>query len=63
MRLQYGCSEGRIKSVAIDMSAAFTKALRENLPKATRGYDHFHVIKLYNEKLSGLRREFCVGTL
>jgi transposase len=47
----------RIRSVAIDMSAAFTKAVRENLPKATLVYDHFHVVKLYNEKLSDLRRE------
>jgi transposase len=52
-----GKRKGRIKSVAIDMSAAFTKAIRENLPKATLVYDHFHVIKLYNEKLSELRRE------
>jgi transposase len=52
-----GKRKGRIKSVAIDMSAAFTKALRENLPKATLVYDHFHVIKLYNEKLSELRRK------
>jgi transposase len=47
----------RIESVAVDMSPAYTKAVRENLPRATLVYDHFHVIKLYNEKLSGLRRE------
>jgi len=46
----------KIQSVAIDMSQAYTKAVRENLPKATLVYDHFHVIKLYNEKLSDLRR-------
>jgi transposase len=52
-----GCRKKKIKSVAIDMSAAYTKAVRENLPKAWLVYDHFHVIKLYNEKLSDLRRE------
>jgi transposase len=39
------------------MSAAYTKAVTENLPKTLLVYDHFHVIKLYNEKLSDLRRE------
>ena len=52
-----GRRKKKIKSVAIDMSAAYTKAVTENLPKAWLVYDHFHVIKLYNEKLSDLRRE------
>ena len=46
----------KIKAVAIDMSPAYTKAVRENLPNAEIVYDHFHVIKLFNEKLSGFRR-------
>ncbi len=46
----------KIKAVAIDMSPAYTKAVRENLPKAIIVYDHFHVIKLFNEKLSDFRR-------
>jgi transposase len=52
-----GRRKKKIKSVAIDMSAAYTKAVSENLPQASLVYDHFHVIKLYNEKLSDLRRE------
>jgi transposase len=52
-----GRRKKKIKSVAIDMSAAYTKAVRENLSKAWLVYDHFHVIKLYNEKLSDLRRK------
>jgi transposase len=52
-----GRRKKKIQSVAIDMSPAYTKAVRENLPKATMVYDHFHVIKLYNEKLSEFRRE------
>jgi transposase len=52
-----GRGRRKIQSVAVDMSPAYTKAIQENLPNATLVYDHFHVIKLYNEKLSGLRRE------
>jgi transposase len=43
--------------VATDMSQAYIRAVRENLPKAVHVFDHFHVIKLYNEKLSAFRRE------
>jgi transposase len=50
-------SRARIKAVAIDMSPAYTAAVRDNLPEATLVYDHFHIIKLYNEKLTGLRRD------
>ena len=50
-------SHARIKAVATDMSAAYTQAVRENLPKAIHVFDHFHVIKLFNDKLSDLRRE------
>jgi transposase len=51
-----GRRKRHIKSVAVDMSPAYTKAVRENLPKATLVYDRFHVIKLYNEELTSLRR-------
>lgn len=50
-------SRAKIKAVAIDMSNAYTKAVRENLADAVLVYDHFHIIKLYNEKLTGLRRD------
>lgn len=39
------------------MSPAYTKAIRENLPNVMLVYDRFHVVKLFNEKLSDLRRE------
>ena len=51
-----GKRKKKIQSVAVDMSPSYTKAVRENLPEATLVYDHFHVIKLYNEKLSEYRR-------
>lgn len=47
----------KIKAVAMDMSRAYIKAVTENLPNATIVFDHFHVIKLFNEKLSDFRRE------
>jgi len=39
------------------MSPAYIKAVSEHLPKAQIVFDHFHLIKLFNEKLSDLRRE------
>ena len=45
-----------IEAVAIDMSQAYTNAVRQNLPDATLVYDRFHVVKLFNEKLTDLRR-------
>jgi transposase len=50
-------SRTKIRAVAADLSRAYTKAVRENLPKAALVYDRFHVVKLLNEKLSDLRRE------
>jgi transposase len=50
-------SKARIDAVAMDMSAAYIAAVTRNLPRATIVFDHFHVIKLMNEKLSDLRRE------
>lgn len=51
------CSGAMIEAVAIDMSPAYIQAVRENLPEAVVVFDHFHVIKLYNDKLSDLRRQ------
>jgi transposase len=50
-------SGAKIKAVATDMSAAYTAAVKKNLPKAIHVYDRFHVVKLFNEKLSNLRRD------
>ena len=50
-------SHARIEAVATDMSPAYIEAVTTNLPQATLVFDRFHVIKLYNEKLSDLRRD------
>jgi transposase len=50
-------AHAKVKAVAMDMSPAYTSAVLSHLPKAVLVYDHFHIIKLFNEKLSGLRRD------
>lgn len=50
------CSRAKIQAVAIDMSPAYVSTISKNLPKATIVFDHFHLIKLFNEKLSDFRR-------
>lgn len=49
-------SRARIKAVAIDMSQAYINAVRRHLPGAVLVFDHFHVVKLMNDKLADLRR-------
>jgi len=49
-------SRVRIEAVAMDMSPAYISAVLRNLPKAVIVFDHFHILKLYNDKLSELRR-------
>jgi transposase len=49
-------SKARIEAVAMDMSAAYRCAVSTHLPAAKIVFDHFHVVKLFNEKLSELRR-------
>lgn len=49
-------SRAKIEAVAMDMSPAYHDAVSTHLPEATIVFDHFHVIKLFNDKLSDLRR-------
>jgi transposase len=49
-------SHAKIEAVATDMSPAYIEAVTTHLPGATLVFDRFHVIKLYHEKLSDLRR-------
>lgn len=53
----------KIEAVAIDMSPAYIKAVHENLKEAVIVFDHFHVIKLFNEKISDFRRQLFNNTL
>jgi len=49
-------SKAKIEAVAMDMSAAYRSAVSTHLPAAKIVFDHSHVVKLFNEKLSELRR-------
>lgn len=50
-----GCEA--IELVTIDLSAAYTKAVREKLPNAEIVYDRFHVQRLVSDALDEVRRE------
>jgi transposase len=49
-------ARAKVVAVATDMSKAYIRAVRDNLPKAVHVFDHFHVIKLFNDKLTAFRR-------
>lgn len=50
-------ARAKIAAVAMDMSPAYISAVSTHLPEAVIVFDHFHIIKLFNEKLSDLRRD------
>ncbi len=49
-------SKAQIKAISIDMSPAYLSAVVEHMPASTIVFDRFHVVKLFNEKLSKFRR-------
>ena len=49
-------SGAKVEAVATDMSPAYIDAVTTHCSNATLVFDRFHVIKLYNDKLSDLRR-------
>jgi len=46
----------KIECVTMDMSNAYANFVAHNLPNATVVFDHFHVIKMINEKIDKIRR-------
>jgi transposase len=50
-------ARAKIVAVATDMSAAYIRAVRDHVPRAVHVFDHFHVIKLFHDKLSAFRRD------
>jgi len=55
------CVKRNFEAVAMDMSRAFIKWVSENLPKAEIVFDHFHVIKMMNDKVDKVRRRITAG--
>jgi len=45
-----------IKTIAVDLAPSFTSWISQHFPNAVIVYDHFHVIKLMNDKLNSIRR-------
>jgi transposase len=50
-------AQAQIEAVAMDMSPSYISAVSANLPKAVIVFDHFHIVKMFNDKLSDLRRD------
>lgn len=50
-------AKAKIRAVATDMAGGYISAVLKYLPKARLIFDHFHVVKLMNEKLTILRRD------
>jgi transposase len=49
-------SKADVETIAMDMSSGFSSWFCEKLPEAEIVFDHFHVIKLMNDKLEKIRR-------
>jgi transposase len=50
-------SGAKVEAVAMDMSGAYKAAVRKHLSRAVVVFDRFHVVKLFNDRLSDLRRD------
>ena len=50
-------SGAKIEAAAIDMSRAYLAAVSEHLPDAQIIFDRFHIVKLYNNRLSEFRSD------
>jgi len=46
----------QVKQVSCDMSPAFIKGVRENLPQAEITFDKFHILKVINEAVDAVRK-------
>ncbi len=50
----------RIENVSCDMSPAFIKGVKENLPNAEITFDKFHILKIINEAVNEVRKKEVV---
>ena len=57
----HGGDMSSVTDVSCDMSPAFIKGVRENMPAAQITFDKFHVMKLINEAVDQVRREEAKG--
>jgi transposase len=54
---QHGGEPEHVTDVAIDMSKAFIKGVKEQLPNAVTTFDKFHLIQLMNDAMGKIRAE------
>lgn len=54
---EHGGTPESIADVSCDMSPAFIKGIKENLPKAQITFDKFHIIKTLNTSVDEVRRQ------
>ena len=54
---KHGGNPEQITDAAIDMSKAFIKGVKEQLPNAVTTFDRFHLIKLMNETMGKIRAD------
>jgi len=54
---KHGGNPEQITDAAIDMSKAFIKGVKEQLPDAVTTFDKFHLIKLMNDAMGKIRAE------
>ncbi len=50
-------SKCNIKAAAVDLAPSYSAWLKKHLPNTDIVYDHFHLIKLMNEKINQIRRK------
>jgi len=55
--IDHGGNPEAIDDVSCDMSPAFIKGIKENLPNAQITFDKFHIIKTLNEAVDEVRRQ------
>lgn len=53
--------KSKLRIVAMDMANAYSSWIEKHFPKVRIVFDHFHVIKLMNERLDKLRRRYVAG--
>jgi transposase len=58
---QHGGKKENIKDVSCDMSPAFIKGIKQELPNASITFDKFHVLKIINKSVDEVRREETRG--
>jgi len=51
----------KIENVSCDMSPAFIKGVKENLPEAEITFDKFHILKIINEAVNEVRKKEVVS--